>query len=260
MDGAASSSLDKKKDKCNDASTKRRLVCGEWTASGVIERNGERVYAYAQIPCRRWTCDYCGPRMKWRLRERITAAVVEKRLSRLMTLTLDPKKFGDEMPKPKVIWGVWRKFRVSLRRRFEKSLSYVAVLELQKSGMPHLHVLVSEFIAQEWISKAWDAVGGGPIADIRAVRSAKEAGRYVVKYLAKGFTSARLRGVRRYSSSRNIQLREEMKGKGWKCLKRGVEVFFRVAGDRAVEKVQDKEGRVTFFTVKGLSLHELRLR
>lgn len=198
--------------------------------------------------------------MAWRLRKRITVAVREKNLLRLMTLTLDPKKQEASGAKPRVIWDVWRKFRVYLGRRLGKGLAYVAVLELQKSGMPHLHVLLDGFIEQAWISETWSKLGGGRMVDIRRVRSSEGAARYLVKYLGKGLASERLRGVRRYSCSRNIRLQGEKDGKTWKPVKRAIEGLMHEAGDKVLETIEDREGRVTFFTVKKPILWGLRWR
>lgn len=220
---------------------------------GVIERNGKEVYAYAGIVCKCWNCSYCGPRRAWRFCRRVAEVGKERGLNRLMTLTLDPSKLGAGSVKPGAVWEVWRKFRVYLRRRSGVTLSYVAVLELQKSGVPHLHVLVDQFIPQAWISERWEALGGGRIVDIRKVRDFKKVARYLGKYLAKGFGKRELYRARRYSCSRNIKLGEE-KGPRWKRFRElqcGIEVIRDGARRGVVEEFRDAEGRVTFFTTTG---------
>ena len=84
----------------------------------------------------------------------------KNRLTRLMTLTLDPQKCAAE-DSVAYLRKCFSKFRVSLLRRYDKTLSFIAVVELQKSGMAHLHVLIGIYIDQDWISQAWQRVGGG---------------------------------------------------------------------------------------------------
>jgi hypothetical protein len=57
----------------------------------------------------------------------------------------------------------------SLSRKFGESVDYVGVLEFQKNGVAHLHLLLGRFIKQDWLSDAWSAVGGGVVVDIRQV-------------------------------------------------------------------------------------------
>lgn len=59
--------------------------------------------------------------------------------------------------------------RVLLARRYGKSLPFVGVLEFHESGIAHLHVLLGVYIPQEWLSAAWQSIGGGKVVDIRYV-------------------------------------------------------------------------------------------
>jgi hypothetical protein len=59
--------------------------------------------------------------------------------------------------------------RVSLERKFGKTVQFIGVLEFQKSGVAHLHLLVGLYIPQDWLSTAWESIGGGKIVDIRSV-------------------------------------------------------------------------------------------
>ena len=52
----------------------------------------------------------------------------------------------------------WRKMRVSLQRKLGKSLTFISVVELHASGVPHLHVLVGSYIPRAWLpslGKPW---------------------------------------------------------------------------------------------------------
>jgi hypothetical protein len=125
-----------------------------------------------------------------------------------LTLTLDPSKlqFNDD-PQCAVphLRRVWNKFREYLRREFGKAPTFIVVLEFTKAGVPHLHVLLDRYLAQRWISKTWDALGGGRICDVRRVRLEKIS-RYLSKYLTKELLLSAPKGTRRLSTSRNIKL------------------------------------------------------
>ncbi len=112
--------------------------------------------------CKSWRCLACGPRKARRLRNQIGVWAEEKQLTRLMTLTLDPQQVQGDVYAH--LSDVWRKFRVYLARQYGR-VSFIWVMELQKNGNPHLHVLVDRFIHQKWASRTWDAVGGGRIVD-----------------------------------------------------------------------------------------------
>ncbi len=74
------------------------------------------------------------------------------------------------------------------RRKFTKSpIEYLAVFEETKKGEPHLHILMrAPFIPQRWLSETMDELINAPIVDIRKVGAAKNAARYVAKYVGKG--------------------------------------------------------------------------
>jgi hypothetical protein len=100
----------------------------------------------------------------------------------------------------------WNKFRTYLKRRYKTSITFIWVLELQRSGYAHLHVLVDRYIEHSWISEAWQAIGGGRIVDIRRVDIHRIAP-YLSKYLAKELILGALkRRQRRYATSRDIKL------------------------------------------------------
>ena len=70
-----------------------------------------------------------------------------------------------------------------LARRYGQSIDFVAVLEFHKSGVAHFHLLVGLFIPKNWLSEAWQSVGGGRIVDIRYVDVHRIAA-YLTRYLA----------------------------------------------------------------------------
>ena len=61
----------------------------------------------------------------------------------------------------------WKRLHERIARRFGR-IEYVTVVEAQKRGAAHLHVVYrGRYIPQPWLSRAAAASGFGPIADIR---------------------------------------------------------------------------------------------
>jgi hypothetical protein len=95
--------------------------------------------------------------------------------------------------------------RTYLRRRFGSGLQFISVLEFQKDGTPHLHLLVDRWISQPWIKAAWMALGGGEFVNIKFVDVHRVA-RYLSKYLTKELLCSAPKRSRRITTSRGIQL------------------------------------------------------
>jgi len=166
-----SPSLEIKKNNCNKACGSR-VVVGQ-----VMDPNGLPVWAYARVYCKTWSCPYCGPKKARLITRRIGEVAKERDLSRFLTLTLDSKKIkGTVLDQIKHLRGTWRKFRVYMQREFDQTVPFIAVTELHKSGVPHLHVLLDRFIRQKWISRSWDALGGGKIVYIKQAKDLKKIG------------------------------------------------------------------------------------
>lgn len=138
---------------------------------------------------------------------RIAQTADRLKLNKLLTLTLDPKKLqGAESTK--YINEAFAEFRVYLRRYLGYAPSYIRVLEYQKNGNAHLHVLLGCYLPQEWVSEAWSAVGGGKIVDIKRV-DMHRVSHYLSKYLTKQMIMCAPKGARRVTTSRSIRLLEK---------------------------------------------------
>jgi hypothetical protein len=124
----------------------------------------------------------------------------------LVTLTLNPSKIkGDPVP---FLNAAFAKLRVYLQRHNGGSPQYIRVLEFQKNGNPHFHILIDRRIEIEWIRKAWVAVGGGYMVDIRVI-DVHRVSRYLAKYLTKDLLMSAPLRCRRVTSSRGIKLFEK---------------------------------------------------
>jgi hypothetical protein len=136
----------------------------------------------------------------------------------MATLTLDPKRIPKGQRTDRYLRECWREMRVSLARKFGKSIPFVGVLEFQKNGTAHLHLLVGQYISQVWLSRAWAAIGGGKIVDIRYV-DIHRVSAYLPVYLAGDKVSKTLellpKRARIFTTSRSIVLWGKKVKSGW---------------------------------------------
>jgi hypothetical protein len=194
----------------------------------------------------RWTCPRCGPSKAKRLQRAIISSAQGKELCRLLTLTLDPRSCRPEDSIP-YIRGCWNKFRTSLKRQSGGSISFIAVLELQRSGYAHLHILIDRYIEQGWISTAWQAVGGGRIVHVQHVdihHIGPSLSKYLTKEIFLGDMKARLR---RYTTSRDITLFVKPKNGRWTVHKIPLECLYELCRRELTEAFHDGVGVLQWF-------------
>ena len=160
----------------------------------------------APFRCNSWDCYCCAHRMRCNLVEELDRLIEERpELRRLLTLTLDPETapaVQDEQHR--YLTERFNALRTELNDRYD-GLSYVWIREEGDSGNPHLHLLVDRFIPQSDLSMMSERVGLGRVVDIRRV-NARNAARYLTKYLTKGALHDLPDGARRYGSSADIDL------------------------------------------------------
>lgn len=148
----------------------------------IVGIDGRRARVTA-LRCRRWTCEFCAPRLRRRMVARALAGFIHGQRVRMFTLTAPAsdtvERSYDELARR------WNRFREQLRRDFPgMRFEYFKVTERQARGHAHLHVLCrGGFIPQRWLSASAAKAGFGFVADIRQV--GKKAAKYVGKYLAK---------------------------------------------------------------------------
>jgi hypothetical protein len=166
----------------------------------------------AGFRCDSWDCYCCAHRMRMNLVESLDRLVEERpELRRLLTLTLDPSNApNDQAEQHRYLTERFNALRTELRDRYD-GLSYVWIREEGDAGNPHLHLLVDRYLPQSELSMLSERVGLGEVVDIRRV-SARNAARYVTKYLTKGAFAQLPSGANRYGSSADIDL--EVRGGG----------------------------------------------
>jgi hypothetical protein len=230
---------------------KQKWTCGCFSVGGP---GTEGTYQAVRLNCKSWSCAYCGPRRARRLKRSIVEQSQLHGLDRFLTLTLDPKKGTPEESWDR-IKKAWAKFRVSLARKVGKGFQYLWVVEAQKNGYAHLHILIDRYVPQAWIKHAWDAVGGGSIVHIER-SDVRKSGPYLAKYLTKGFNEGLKVGQRRYGSSRGVFLGvKSLAAKGtWVLIKTPLEALrdLALAGGGVLGEVFDPETGV----LRALSLQK----
>lgn len=105
----------------------------------------------------------------------------------VLTLTVDPKTFSKLADEFALIMKGRNKLRSAIRRVYSDFV-FVRVLEVQKTGRPHLHVLISgiHYIPKEWIVELWSRYRIGLQIHIGAIRRHDLRGLcYVMKYIKK---------------------------------------------------------------------------
>jgi len=107
---------------------------------------------------------------------------------------------------------IWRHYCKRLQRKLsDRKIKYLLVVEFQKRGAVHYHVLYFNFPylanAGEKLEKLW---GQGSV-NVKAISSVKNVGAYVCKYLQKGTLDKRLVGEKAFFTSRNLLQPLELK-------------------------------------------------
>jgi hypothetical protein len=187
------------------------------------------VFGHSALFCKSYRCNRCRPPKLKEVRARICAAAEKHKLNKMATLTLDRKRLtrNEQRHTDRYIRECWRSMRVLLARKYgkkiarksgKKSIPFVGVLEFQKNGAAHLHILLADYIPQKWLSKAWQKVGGGRYVDIRFV-DVHRVSAYLSSYLAGDKVTHTLellpKRARIFTTSRSIVLWGKQEKSGW---------------------------------------------
>lgn len=203
----------------------RHAFLGTAVGPNSEDRRGRK---FVRMDCKMLSCDHCGPKKAARYRFAIAEQATARKMQRFLTLTLDPKKIPEGMDSVSYLRDCWAKFRVYLGRGYGR-ISFISIVELQKNGTAHLHLLVGSYLPIEWVRQSWQAVGGGWMVWIERVCDLHHVGKYLSKYLTKELLRSVEGKKKRVSTSRDIKL--FIKSKGWFRLARPIRVVWtRIKG------------------------------
>jgi hypothetical protein len=221
--------------------------CGRFSVRGTDPTHPGQA-RYLRVNCKCWDCRYCGPRKAKRYKRAIRIAAERLQLNKFLTLTLDRSKLQGR-DSVRYLNQTWAEFRVSLKRRFGTAPQYIRVLEFQKNGNPHFHILIDRYIPQRWVSQAWSAVGGGKMVDIRQV-DLHRVSRYLSKYLTKELLMSAPKRSRRITTSRGIHLFEKTpRETRWEFLKESIWFLERLLRNHVVATEFDEENVLSGFSI-----------
>jgi len=207
------------------------MLCAE---ALIVKREGYQVSAKV-LYCRSWRCPICQPQRQ----KQLIAQGIAGNPNRFLTLTIRATEFGSPLERCKKLIEAWRKIRlealaelmlpedhrwrlvegkpdpalIKMRRQVRKAtpqerrpgVEFLAVIEAQKSGEPHLHILLrSDFIPQSWIAARMGNLVNSPICWIVLIDGKKKLANYVAKYCGKD--PHRFGACKRYWQSKNYNL------------------------------------------------------
>ena len=164
--------------------------------------------------CHKLRCLRCGPIKASAYRAAVYVLAQRHKLQRLVTLTLDPWLIPPNTDSVTYINQVFARFRTKLSERRGLKLTYVRVLEFQRNGTAHLHLLIHETVAQDTLLQAWRTSGGGHQVRIR-FRDGNSGASYVTKYLTKDLCAAVPPGRRVITTDRGMLLFPAKLPSGW---------------------------------------------
>lgn len=115
----------------------------------------------------------------------------------------------------------YTKFIKRLKRRYD-GLKYVSVIEFQKRGAIHYHMVCNlPFIKKKELAELW----GMGFVKINKIEHVDNVGAYASKYMSKELADERLQGLRGYNASNNLE--------------RSIEFKTWVDGERVVKSAYD---------------------
>lgn len=122
--------------------------------------------------------------------------------AKFLTLT-----FSENMTNIKECNLLFKNFIKRLKYQYNKNLKYLAVIEFQKRGAVHYHVLLDiPYVPQNVLQELW----GNGFIFINAIDHVDNIGAYILKYITKDNNDVRLMGQKAYLYSRNLKKPEEI--------------------------------------------------
>lgn len=131
------------------------------------------------------------------------------------------------------LYASWHRLRIKLRR-LNVLDQYAAVVETQKRGALHLHVLATgNYIPQTKLCELASWAGFGNVSDIREVRQSGKRRGNVADYVAKELAAYVSKEGASLAEKANVRRRPVRFSRGWGCSLRTAE---RLIADEIAEK------------------------
>lgn len=128
---------------------------------------------------------------------RLACCNFSNKYDKFLTLT-----FAENMTDIQECNVLFKAFIRKLKIKYVKNLKYLAVIEFQKRGAVHYHVLLNiPYIPQKDLQDLW----GNGFVFINAIDHVDNIGAYILKYITKNNNDLRLQGQKAYLTSRNLK-------------------------------------------------------
>lgn len=152
-----------------------------------------------ELHCKSWSCPDCAPKKAKRLFASMYKFFSQFKGVPLWTFTASPSSYT-EIEHAKLMQAAFHIFLKECRRNKlisdkQRKFKYVRILELHKSGYVHYHILTTHFVKYEILCELWSRalIVAGYIPTLpkfsnvntKWIPDAKQAARYVVKYVIK---------------------------------------------------------------------------
>lgn len=172
--------------------------------------------------CGKWSCPVCGwLKYKWFV-SNLSQAALDHDLRYFWTLTV-PAGATSAIESYGLLTKSWNNLRTQMVKKYGP-VKFVWVLESQRSGYAHLHILMDTRVDVVWLRAAWSLMIPGAVQmRVEEVRDNRGV-QYLAKYLSKQTGRVQtpdgiveLVGLHRYGKSRGIDFTPyRVPGSGWK--------------------------------------------
>lgn len=175
----------------DQARTERFEQCGS-TAWVMRAKDDSGRYRIAGNRCKDRWCEACSAEKRRTLLRNLTTKLPVGRI-RLLTLTLKSSEIGLKSQIDR-IYNCFKDLRrrKEFRKRLRGGLFFleISLNETTKKWHPHLHVLCQgEFLPIKLVRETWHEITGDSyICDVREIKDAQHAVRYVAKYASKAIS------------------------------------------------------------------------
>lgn len=154
-----------------------------------------------KLNCKAYSCPVCGIRKKMQLQNALEKVLNDWKTVRMWTFTASsnnctPTEHAEKMKL------AWRKFTKYIRTspilpNSIKTIQYVKVAELHKTGYLHFHILVDKFVSWDIFQTIWTQICAKVFqsetkcahVNVIGTRYPKVAAKYVAKYVSKSAQS-----------------------------------------------------------------------
>lgn len=140
-----------------------------------------------RLPCRRWTCPVCGPKLASMLiwRASYGAGEVQLMTGALEFVTVTSHERLNAAQSLHVLPLAWNKLNRRIKRATGRTTPYFAVPEQHVDGRWHLHAIVGADLTKRWWKDNARTSGMGYQSDAKELKRAGSVAAYIAKYQTK---------------------------------------------------------------------------